>query len=41
MRLCYTVKDMIPCQILGLSHHLNISDEGMIEILVTAMVIAS
>lgn len=38
MRLCFSVKDMMPCQVLGMSHHVNIIEDGMIEILLNAMV---
>ena len=38
LRLCYTVKDLMPCQVLGVSHHVNIVEDGMVEILISAMV---
>lgn len=38
LRLCYTVRDLMPCQVLGVSHHVNIVEDGMVEILISAMV---
>ncbi len=38
LRLCYTVKDLMPCQVLGMSHHVNIVEDGLVEILISAMV---
>lgn len=41
LRLCYSVRDMMPCQVLGVSHHVTVVDEGLVEVLVTAMVRSS
>lgn len=38
LRLCYTVKDLMPCQVLGVSHFVNIVEDGVVEVLVSAMV---
>lgn len=38
LRLCYSVRDMMPCQVLGVSHHVTVVEEGLVEVLVTAMV---
>jgi hypothetical protein len=38
MRMCFTVRSMVPCQVLGLTHHVSILDEGQVEILISALV---
>lgn len=38
LRLCYTVKDLMPCQVLGISHFVNFVEDGIVEILISAMV---
>jgi hypothetical protein len=38
MRLCFTVRSMVPCQVLGLTHNVSILEEGQVEILVSALV---
>jgi hypothetical protein len=37
-KICYTVRNMRPCQILSLNHHINIIEDGQVEVLFTAMV---
>ena len=38
LRLCFSVKDMTPCQVLGIHQSINILEEGLVEVLLTAMV---
>eukprot|EP01039_Chlorochromonas_danica_P008191 gene8189-9036_t len=38
IKLCYSLKSMVPCEILNMSHHINVVDDGQVEILITAMV---
>ncbi len=38
LRLCFSVKSMAPCQVLGLTHNVNILEEGQVEILISALV---
>ena len=35
-RLCYSTRAMRPCQILSISHNINISEEDTVELLVAA-----
>lgn len=37
-RLCFSVRSMAPCQVLGLAHNVSILEEGVVEILITAIV---
>lgn len=37
-KICYTVRNMRPCHVLSLNHHINIIEDGQVEVLVTAMV---
>eukprot|EP01038_Epipyxis_sp_PR26KG_P009930 gene9930-13358_t len=38
LRLCFSVKFLMPCQVLGLNHAVNILEDGFVEVLVNAMV---
>jgi hypothetical protein len=38
LKLCFTVKNMIPCQILNITHYLNVIEDGQVEIVISAMV---
>lgn len=38
LRLCFSVQSMAPCQVLGLTHCVHILEEGLVEILITALV---
>lgn len=38
MKLCFNIRSMIPCQILNISHSINILEDNQVELLVTAMV---
>jgi len=41
LRLCFSVQQMVPCQVLGISHHINILEEGVVEVFVSATVQSS
>ncbi len=37
-RLCFSVRGMVPCQVLGLTYNVSILEDGVVELLITALV---
>ena len=38
LKLCLTVRTMVPCHVLSLTEDVNVIEDGQIELLLTAMV---